>query len=195
MKIVGLNFSPRKNGNCSSCISYCLEKFRNLGCTGEIIDFFDYKIDPCGSCGYRCFQTGKCAKTDDAGTLFEKLIDADIIIKATPTFRGHLASSFFILSERAQGVFRKDFDYDTDYLRKINLIVVGNLSSGADMALHEAFYDFTNKPFFPESILLSSRDYGRKSINGDLIEDAMVKNKLDRYVDTIVFKFTNAERV
>ena len=189
MKIVGLNFSSRKEGNCSYCVDYCLKKIESMGYDVEVINFFDYEVNSCGLCGYQCFQAEKCVKTDDAKELFEKLTDADIIIYAIPTFRGHLASSFFILSERAQGVFRKDFDFDADYLRKINLIVIGNLSSGADMALHEAFYDFTNKSFYPESILLSSREYGRRSIKGDLIEDELVRNKLEKYANKIIDKY------
>lgn len=189
MKVVGLNFSSRKDGNCYACVDYSLNRIRNMEYEVEVINFFDYQINPCGLCNYQCFQTEKCIKVDDAQELFKKLIDADIIIYAVPTFRGHLASSFFILSERAQGIFRKDFDYTADYLRKINLIVIGNLSSGADMALHEAFYDFTNKDFYPESILLSSREYGRRSIKGDLIEDELVRNRLEKYTDKIIDKY------
>ncbi|MFZ5354838.1 MAG: NAD(P)H-dependent oxidoreductase [Bacillota bacterium] len=189
MKIVGMNFSSRKDGNCFDCVDYCLKQYEKLGHHTEVLNFFDYQITPCGLCGYQCFQKEQCIKADDASKLFEKLIDSDIIISAIPTFRGHLASSYFILSERGQGVFRKSFDYDKDYLRKINLIVIGNLSSGADMALHEAFYDFTNKDFYPESVLLSSREYGRRSIKGDLIEDELVRNKLDKYVNTMISKY------
>lgn len=189
MKVVGLNFSSRKDGNCYACVDYCLNRIKDMEYEVEVINFFDYQINPCGLCNYQCFQTKKCSKADDAQELFNKLIDADIIIYAVPTFRGHLASSYFILSERVQSIFGKDFNYTVDYLRKINLIVIGNLSSGADMALHEALYDFTNRDFYPESILLSSREYGRKSIKGDLIEDELVKTRLEKYTDKIIDKY------
>jgi multimeric flavodoxin WrbA len=190
MKVVGLNFSSRINGNCYNCVDYCLKRIKSRGYEVEIINFFNYEVNPCGLCDYQCFQTEKCIKTDDAKELFEKLTNADIIIYAIPTFGGHLASSFFILSERENGIFRSRLDYyDVDYLRKINLIVIGNLSSGADMALHEAFYGFTNKDFYPESILLSAKEYGRRSINGDLIEDELVRYKLEKYADKIIDKY------
>jgi len=188
MKVVGLNFSSRINGNCYSCVDYCLKSFKGKGYDAEVINFFDYEVNPCGSCAYQCFYTGKCIKTDDAKELFRKLTAADIIIYAAPTFGGHLASSFFILSERENGIFRSGQDYDADYLKKINFIVIGNLSDGADMAFHEAFYGFTNKDFYPESILLSAKEYGKHSINGDLIEDESVRNKLEKYADRIIDK-------
>jgi multimeric flavodoxin WrbA len=190
MKIIGLNFSSRINGNCHSCINYCLKNIEGLGHEIEIVNFFDYNINSCGMCGYNCFQTEKCVKNDDAQKLFEKLVEADIIIQAIPNFRGHLASSYFIFSERAEGFFRKAYDIDQDYLKKTNLIIIGNLSAGADMALHEAFSEYTNKPFYPESILLSSRDYGRRSINGDLIEDEQVRNRLNKYTEKLMQKHT-----
>ena len=189
MKIVGINFSSRKNGNCSNSIEYCLKHFNSFGHDVEIVNFFDYDIESCGLCDYQCFPTEKCIKKDDAKLIYEKCIHSDIIILAMPTFRGHLSSSYFVFSERAQGVFNGEFDYKKDYLRKINMIVIGNLSSGADMALHEAFYEFTNQSFFPEAVLLSSRDYGRRSISGDLIEEQLVKLKLDKYVEVINRKF------
>ncbi len=191
MKAVGLNFSSRKNGNCYNCVDYCFKRIKSRGYDVEAINFFDYEVNPCGACEYQCFHTGKCIKADDAEELFGKLTEVDIIIYAVPTFGGHLASSFFILSERENGIFRSKtkYDYDADYLRKINLIVVGNMSSGADMALHEAFYGFTNKAFYPESILLSAKEYGRRSINGDLLEDESVRNKLEKYVDRIIDKY------
>lgn len=190
MKVIGVNFSSRKNGNCFKCADYCLERFKETGHEVEIVNFFDYHISPCGLCGYQCFQTGSCIKQDEARTLFEKLAAADLILHAVPTFRGHLASSFFILSERAQGIFKKELSYEADYLQKLHLIVIGNLSSGADMALHEAFYDFTNRDFYPESILLSSREYDRRSISGDLIEETLVRNRLDQYVHRIMKRCT-----
>lgn len=189
MKVVGLNFSSRVNGNCYSCVDYCLKRFKSKGYDVEVINFFDYEVNPCGLCAYQCFYTGKCIKNDDAKELFGKLTDADIIIYAVPTFGGHLASSFFILSERENGIFRSGQDYDADYLKKINFIVIGNLSDGADMAFHEAFYGFTNKDFYPESILLSAKEYGKRSINGDLIEDESVRNKLEKYSDRIIDKY------
>lgn len=188
MKVLGLNFSSRKNGNCFNTLDYCLKQFKEIDHDIEVINFFDFNISPCGMCGYQCFQAGSCVKQDEARPLFEKLAAADIILSAVPTFRGHLASSYFVLSERAQGAFPKELHYEVDYLKKLHFIVIGNLSSGADMALHEAFYDFTNKDFYPESLLLSSREYERSSIKGDIIEEPLVRNRLEHFVNRIAKK-------
>lgn len=38
-------------------------------------------------------------------------------------------------------------------VEKINFIIIGNLSAGDDMALHEALYNFANLNFWPETLL------------------------------------------
>ena len=69
--------------------------------------------------------------------------------------------------------------------------IVGNLSAGGDMALHEALYSFANLGFWPEVLLFPSREYGKNSIKGDLIEVPEVKKRLDEFVKMLV---KNAER-
>lgn len=77
-------------------------------------------------------------------------------------------------------------EYENSFLKKVNLIIIGNLSSGGDMALHEALYSFVNRSFYPEAILLSSREYNKSSIEGDLIDSNDVKNKLNNFIHNIM---------
>ncbi|MDV3427983.1 MAG: flavodoxin family protein [Bacillota bacterium] len=184
MKILGISFSSRQNGNCEKFTEYCLEEFQNKNYETEAINLYNYNISPCRDCGYACFFS-KCPKQDDMDKLISRCIKSDIIILSLPTYRGHLSSAYFTFSERLQGYFKTDKNYEDDFLKKINLIVTGNLSSGGDMALHEALYEFSNRTFYPETILFSSRDYDRKSINGDLIEDELVKGRLDKFIEKI----------
>lgn len=185
MKILGINFSSRKQGNCAGCLEYCLNEMKALGHEIETIDIFNYEIDGCGECNYHCFKSGTCCKEDDAHKLYQKCFEADKIIFAIPTFSGNLASSYFKFWERSQSFFKDNVQYEDTFLRKINLIIIGNISSGGDMALHEALYNFTNREFYPEVILLSSREYNSSSIQGNLIESDDVKNRLNNFTKKI----------
>lgn len=187
MRILGISFSYRQVGNCIDCAKYCIEAFKNKNYETEVINIFSYNISPCSNCDYICFFN-KCPKQDDMDIVINKCIESDIIILSLPTYRGHLPSSYFTFSERLQGYFKIDKNYEDDFLKKINIILIGNLSSGGDMALHEALYEYSNRAFYPETILLSSRDYDRKSINGDLIQDDLVKVRLDKYIQKIIKK-------
>lgn len=184
MKVLGINFSYRKSGNCANCIKFCLGKLEESNVETEKIDIFDFNLSPCSDCDYLCFR-GKCPKEDGIHEIISKCKKADKIIFALPTFRGHLPSSYFIFSERLQGIFRENIDLDDVLFRKVNLIVIGNLTAGGDMALHEALSEFTNKPFQTETLLLSSREYDKRSIQGDLTDDNLVKQRLEKFISSI----------
>jgi len=181
LKVVGIVFSSRDDGNCTNCTKYCLEIMEQHGYKSELINVFHYDVQGCGVCNYKCFNNGICAKNDDVNELYRRCFEADKIIFAIPTFSGHLASSYFTFWERSQGVFKDNDQYEKDFLKKINIIVIGNITSGGDMALHEALYSFTNRSFYPETILLSSREYDRSSIKGDLMESTEVRNRLEGF--------------
>jgi len=181
MKAVGIVFSSRDEGNCANCTEYCLGIMEQHGYQCESINVFHYNVHGCYLCNYKCFNSGVCAKNDDAIKLYRKCIEADKIIFTIPTFCGHLASAYFNFWERSQGIFKDNYQYEKDFLRKINFIVIGNLASGGDMALHEALNSFTNRSFYPETILLSSREYDINPIKGDLMESTEVRDRLESF--------------
>ena len=153
----------------------------------EFITNNNYSIEGCGGCGYFCFDNGDCFKKDDSThRLYKKCLEADKIIFAVPTFCGHLASEYFKFWERSQSIFKDEEDYEENFLKKINFIIIGNLSSGGDMAIHEALYPFANRSFYPETIILSSREYKTSSIRGDLIDINDVKCRLKRFAVQIL---------
>jgi len=188
LKALGIVFSSRDNGNCSNAIKYCLNKMKDKGYETEALNIFQYEIEGCGKCNYICFNSGECLKKDDIPKLYKKCFDADKIIFAIPTFCGHLTSQYFKFWERSQSLFKDEIEYENTFLKKINLIIVGNLSSGADMAVHEALYSFINRSFYPEVILLSSEEYNTSSIKGDLVKSSEVKERLNNFIERIVSK-------
>jgi multimeric flavodoxin WrbA len=191
MKILGLVFSARNDGNSFRMLDYCMKKFKMNSYEIEIVNLHNLNINPCGKCNLECCKDMQCPVDDDIPGLFTKCLEADLLLFSLPTYCGHLPSTYFMLSERSQALITQDMDYEKVYLRKLNFIFIGNISSGADMSTHEALYTFAGQNFFPETVLFSSRDYDMKPINGDLIENALVQQKLSGYVDRILKKVSN----
>jgi len=185
VKVLAVIFSARKEGNCSKLAAYCLDRFQEYGFEVEIMKASQLDIRSCNHCDYECFANKECPIRDDVPNIYKKCEDADIVIFAIPTYGAHLSSMYFAFTERSQAIF-KSFDHYTEtFLKKINFIIVGNLSAGGDMALHEALYNFANLDFWPEVLLFSSREYRKNSIKGDLIEVPEVKKRLDEFVKMI----------
>lgn len=186
MKVLSIVFSAREEGNCLKCVEYCLDRFREYGFETEVMNAFELEIRSCSHCGYECFDNKKCPIEDSVLEIYKKCEDADILIFAIPTYGGHLSSIYFAFTERSQAIFKSFLECTERLYRKINFIIIGNLSAGGDMALHEALYSFANLDFWPETLLFPASEYGRSSIKGDLIEVPEVKKRLDRFVEMIL---------
>lgn len=191
MKTLGVAFSARREGNCLKCLRYCLERLKERGYETELINAYDHRITPCNHCGYECFSSqkgerpGQCPLQDDVPWLYKKCKESDLSIFAIPTYGGHLSGLYMAFGERGQSQFSSWEEFQQDFSSKLNLIIIGNLSSGGDMALHEALSDFYNLNPLPETLLLSAREWGRDSLKGDLVEEPELRGRLSQFVDLI----------
>lgn len=188
MRALGIAFSGRKNGNCDRSLAYCLDHIADGKNSAAIVYMREHPVQPCGECEYTCFSGAMCPVKDDMDDIVAQCIQADIVLWALPTYRGHLPSAYFAFSERLEGYVQRGIDVETGILKKVHIILIGNLSAGADIALYEILSEFADKPFCPETVLLSSRDYHRRSIDGDMLEEEPVRQRLDRFTHDILLR-------
>ncbi len=84
-KVLVLAGSPRKGGNSDLLCDEFIRGARESGCIAEKIYMQDLKISPCRAC-YGCRGTGSCVQKDNMAELLDKMIDADVIVLATPVY-------------------------------------------------------------------------------------------------------------
>lgn len=85
MKVLGLFGSPRKGGNTELLLEEALKGAEIEGADVERLHLTDFTITPCKEC-HGCDQTGECVILDDMQKIYPKLLEADIIILASPVF-------------------------------------------------------------------------------------------------------------
>jgi multimeric flavodoxin WrbA len=85
VKVLAISASPRKAGNSDVLCDRFLEGAKESGHDTEKIRLVEKNISPCVSC-YGCNKTKTCVKKDDMSEILSKLIDADVIILATPVY-------------------------------------------------------------------------------------------------------------
>ena len=85
MKILGISFSPRKNGNTVAMLNEALKAAEADGAEVELYSVAGKNIQPCDGC-WGCMKTGKCHIKDDAPELFAKMTAVDGIIFGTPVY-------------------------------------------------------------------------------------------------------------
>ncbi|MGN0447487.1 MAG: flavodoxin family protein [Acutalibacteraceae bacterium] len=80
-----LSGSPRKGGNSDVLCDEFMKGALEAGNEVKKIRVADKKIAPCRGC-YACKGTGKCAIKDDMADILQAMIDADVLVLASPVY-------------------------------------------------------------------------------------------------------------
>lgn len=84
-KVLILSGSPRKGGNSDILCNEFMRGAVESGNEVEKIRVAEKKIGYCTGC-YACRNTGMCAIKDDMAEIIQKMIDADVIVLASPVY-------------------------------------------------------------------------------------------------------------
>ena len=85
-KVLILSGSPRKGGNSDILCDEFLRGAREAGHTVEKLRVSERKIAPCSGCYYCTAHSGACVHKDDMAEVLQKMIDADVIVLASPVY-------------------------------------------------------------------------------------------------------------
>ena len=92
MKVVAINGSPRKDGNCAQMLEVLGKVLEQEGIEFEVCQP-GAKVHPCMAC-YHCLDNGtlRCVQDDDGvNEIIAKCIEADGIVLASPVYHGGIA--------------------------------------------------------------------------------------------------------
>ena len=114
-KVLILNGSPRKGGNSDILCDEFMRGALTSGNQVEKIRVSEKKIDFCSGCYYCQKSGGLCAKKDDMAEVLQKMIDADVIVFASPVYFYSIDAQLKALIDRTVArwteVKNKDFYY------------------------------------------------------------------------------------
>ena len=102
MKVVALNGSPRLGGNTSTAVNVLLDEFDKQGFRTEHVQMYGSIMTPCNDCGSCAVRgDGRCINEDDDMNMYlDKLIEADGIVLAAPSYYGGVPGQMKLLLER-----------------------------------------------------------------------------------------------
>jgi multimeric flavodoxin WrbA len=103
MKVVAFNGSARKDGNTAILVRRVFSALEKEGIETELVQLAGRPIHGCAACG-QCFKNKnqRCAVDDDiVNDCIEKMLAADGIILASPTYFADLTSETKALIDRA----------------------------------------------------------------------------------------------
>ncbi len=108
MKVLGILGSPRKGGNTELLLEETLKGAEAEGAEVERLRLTDYNIIPCKEC-LACFKDGNCIILDDMAKIYPKLLEADIIILASPIFFYGVTAWAKALIDRCQALWARKY--------------------------------------------------------------------------------------
>ncbi|RJP56273.1 MAG: flavin reductase [Deltaproteobacteria bacterium] len=108
MFILGLQGSPRKNGNTSILLASFLTEAERLGARTYNLEVTSKRITPCQECG-TCEREGFCSISDDMEEIYPLLWKADIIVMVTPVFFYGAPAQLKALIDRSQTLWARRY--------------------------------------------------------------------------------------
>ncbi|MEF8848757.1 MAG: flavodoxin family protein [Candidatus Thermoplasmatota archaeon] len=103
MKVTAFNGSSRKDGNTAFMIKQVFKELKKENISTELIQFADRDLSGCKACR-KCFekQDNKCIiDKDDLNKYIQKMIKADGIIIASPTYFSNVTAEMKAFIDRA----------------------------------------------------------------------------------------------
>jgi multimeric flavodoxin WrbA len=130
MKVVAFNGSARKDGNTAMLINHVFEELNAEGIETEMVQLAGQKIKGCIAC-FKCWKNKDrhCAvKTDYLNACIDKMLEADGIILASPTYFADVSTEMKALIDRSGMTSRAN---DFMFRRKVGAAVVAVRRAGA----------------------------------------------------------------
>ena len=168
MKVLAINGSARKNGNTTRLIKIVFEELDREGIETELVELAGERVEGCRAC-YQCFKNKdqKCSNNDDiVNELIAKMVSADGVILASPTYFANMTSELKALIDRA-GLVAIANGYL--FTRKIGAAVVAVRRAGSANV-----FDAINKFFFINQMIVPGSRYWNLGIGlqpGDVEKD------------------------
>ena len=114
-RILILSGSPRKHGNSDLLCDEFLRGAQESGNNVEKICVATKKIAPCSGCYYCSKHNGVCFHKDDMAEILQKIIDADVLVLASPVYFYSVAAQLKTVIDRTVArwleVKNKEFYY------------------------------------------------------------------------------------
>jgi len=107
-KVLGIFGSPRKGGNTDLLLDEALKGAKEAGANVEALRVCDFKITPCRGC-HECSKKGICVIKDEMQQIYPRLLEADIIILASPIYFYGVTGWTKALIDRCQALWARKY--------------------------------------------------------------------------------------
>ncbi|MCR5167261.1 MAG: flavodoxin family protein [Oscillospiraceae bacterium] len=113
-KVLIISSSMRAKGNSAMLAQKFAEGAKAAGNETEFVSLHDKTIGFCKGC-LACQKTQRCVIHDDADTIREKMLQADVLVFSTPIYYYEMSGQLKTLLDRANPLFPSDYRFTDVY--------------------------------------------------------------------------------
>ena len=178
IKVVILNFSSRKNGNCAEITDYIEHYYNRTNVCSFVID--KNSMPACGECDYECLKPDMDCRVlnQQEKAVFDAVCESDLVYLVIPNYCGYPCANYFAFNERSVGYFNMDESLMEKYMSVPKRFIIVSNSEGDNFK--EAMRQQTSGT--PDILYLKSRKYHKSSIAGDLLTSNAAKADLQAFL-------------
>ena len=143
MKILGVEGSPRKNGNTEKLVKTILESASENGAQTTFYKLTEMNISLCLGC-FNCRETGTCVTNDDMQLLHEEIQTSDAIIIGSPVYMWQVSGQTKLFMDRLVPFIKPD--YTTRLKGKKSLFMVFT-QGNPDENLFKPYFEYLENLF------------------------------------------------
>ena len=197
MLALGLQGSPRKNGNTSFLLSVFMNELEKLGAQVKVIEADKKKIIPCKEYS-TCENKGFCPIDDDMKhEIYPLLREADIIVAATPIFFYSVPAQLKGLIDRSQALWARRYrlklndpkqKWRRGFLLSLGATKGKNLFNGLQLTI-KYFFDAVG------ASLEGSLTYRQIENLGDMEKHPSVLEKVKKEANQLIAPFLGRKKI
>ena len=143
MNILGIEGSPRKDGNTEKLVKQVLAGAREAGCQTEFIKLADLSIDYRRGCG-TCRASGECVVGDDMDRVVEAIQNSDGIILGSPVYAWQVSGTTKVFMDRLCRLLTPSYE---SRLNGPKRIAFAYTQGNPDADIFKQYFDYQEKLF------------------------------------------------
>jgi Multimeric flavodoxin WrbA len=113
-KVLVISTSMRKNSNSAALAEQFGKGATSAGNQVEEISLADKRIEFCKGC-LTCQSTQRCVIRDDADLIAQKMLDADVLVFATPIYYYEMSGQMKTMLDRVNPLYPADYRFRDVY--------------------------------------------------------------------------------
>lgn len=143
MKIIGIDGSPRKNGNTEKLLKKVLAGAEEAEGTIEYLKLADLTINHCRGCG-TCRASGECVMQDDMDRVVESIQQSNVIVMGSPVYAWQVSGHTKVFMDRLCRLLTPKYESRLNGPKKIAFVYT---QGNPDADLFKPYFDYQEKVY------------------------------------------------